>query len=304
MVFANQSINIDPVVLIFILILAFLSIVINFKIINFEQINIEEQIYLLLNFFGFFILYNAFANIMNNVEYGLGFTLILISEAFFWSSLKFILTREKVRKYDDLISYINTSLVGLIYLFFIIFLLFLNKFSISEASIYILATLLLISIFKNIYGIFTNANNFNFIQLHIYSYIFLFFSIVLSMNAIEKSFLFSITSYLIGLYSANEISNITNSKFNINIFKFWIFFIFLGAFILMLVTSKITPLLPLGSIGLLIAFTLVKINQKSFDENTQGILLLSIIFCSFILYVLTGKIFLIEQLGVIVNSIK
>lgn len=173
----------------------------------------------------------------------------------------------------------------------------------DESNIYILSTLLLISIFKNIYGIITSPSFFNYLQLHIYSYIFLVFSIILTMDSIGKPLFFSFFSYLIGLYSANEISKFkTFEKFNITIFMVWLSIIFIGAFISMYLTSKIAPLIPLGSIGLVIAWTLGKIKKENLDDETQGFMLLGIIIFSFILYyILTGKVFIIDQLFEIIK---
>lgn len=98
----NQANSINPIELIIVLILAIFSIFIVYKIINFKNIDSEQQIYFILIFFGFFILYIAFSKIITNVEYGLGFFLILLSEAFFWYSLSLLLAI--LRKMDNTIQ--------------------------------------------------------------------------------------------------------------------------------------------------------------------------------------------------------
>lgn len=290
----NQANFVTTNELLIILVLSILSILIILMWIKFPKIESDEQIYILLNFFGFFILYIAFTKIINNVEYGFGFSFILVSEACFWASLKYMQAKEET---TPLISYINTSLVGLVYLFFIPVLFFLNNSIINENDIYILATLLLISVFKTLYGIYTDPNDIHFYQLHIYGYIFLIISVFLSMNSIGKALLFNITGYLIGLFSANQISNNNQNKFNINTFKIWLFILIISGIVLSIITSKLSPIIPIGVVVLLIAGTLTKMKQNFFDEERQPYIFISIIVISFILYyVMTGSLFLIDQL--------
>lgn len=292
----NQVNLINKYELIFILILSILSVILISKIIDFSMTDLDEQIYLLLNFVGFFVLYFAFSVMMQKVEYGFGFSLIAISEGFFWASLRYM----QGRKDTPSISFVNTSLVGATYLLFTILLLILSDFTINETNTYILATFLLISVFKTLYGIYVEAIDIHFIQLHIYSYIFLVISLFLSANSIAKSFLFNWTGYLIALYSANEISKDSRTNFNIQTFKLWFVLLFVSVFISILITSKIAPLLLLGPIGLLIAWTLVKIRQNWFENSVHPVqvwIIIGIIIFSFILYyALTNKIFLIDQL--------
>lgn len=254
------------------------------------------EVYFILVGFGFLMLYLAFSLIKDNIGYGYIFTLILISEALFWSSLKFMQAKDPN---GSLFNYINTSLVGLVYLIFIILLLVLNSFKINENDIYIISTLLLISIFKTLFGIFLSKSEYHFIQLHIYSYIFLFMSIILSPNLL-MSILFNFTGYLIALFSANELSE-TYEDFSKKIFTLWILIIIVGLIVSLFYIQNLTPILPLSSAIVIVAATLVKIRQNSFNEY-RGILYCGIIGICFILYyVLTGTIFILSQLYEIVK---
>lgn len=282
--------------LIFILIWSILSIILVNHILRLDKYESKKNTYLLLNFLGFFILYFSFYLILENVAYGVAFSLIFTSEAFFWASLKFVESERYSRHYEN-ISFINTSLIGGIYLIATFMILFANDFSINESNAYIFTTLLLISVFKTLYGIIIKPHYTHYIQLHIYGYIFLFISLFLVSNSAIKSFFFNITGFLITLYSANEISEIKQSQFNRSTFTIWLLIIFVSVFFSMFLTLKIAPIFSLVSIGLIIATTLVKIEKNEYDTETQSIIGLLIIISSFILYYLmTHTLFILDQI--------
>jgi hypothetical protein len=194
----THAFSLEPIDVILVLLLAFLSTGAITKIIgkdeSFENKSVKDT-YLTLNFFAFLFVFFAFTIFLKEVEYSIGIIFLLVGESLFWHSLKF--SRNKGEDfysteyhYNSIISYVNTSLISLLYLLFIFIVLIESNFSINESNANIFGTLLLIAVFKTLYGINIDQTVAQFIQLHVYSYLFIFIAIMLTTASwITSSFL-------------------------------------------------------------------------------------------------------------------
>ena len=280
----------------------------------------KKKIFLLINFFGFFTLYFAFSLFLKYSEYYVGITLIIICETIFWCALSYtgkpITTndgKKNIYYYDPYVSLINTSLIGVVYLLFIFLFSIQNNFSFDGINEQIFGTLLLISTFKTLSGKFFNISEllidktaFQFIQLHIYGYIFVAISIFLYAESFYESFIFKLTGSLLVIYSANEISLAhKNSKFSIATLAILLIIIFIISIISAFITATPAPLVPLFIFAPLMIGAIVIFNKNSYAEKMQMYIFTGVIICCFVLYyILTGEIFMVtEYINVVLASI-
>ncbi|KGK98715.1 hypothetical protein LI82_07675 [Methanococcoides methylutens] len=294
--------NIDMVI---ILLLSLSLLALNYYLLNKKSCFEEDShkfAYYILNFVGFCVLFLALLGFFKDPEFNTGYTFILFSEGLFWYSLRLSRKEEiqssygdKEYTYNSLISYMHTSLVGSLYMFFAIGTYIINNFTISENSILIFSTMLLISVIKVFYGIYMDDKgdvHYHFWQLHIYAYIFVIISVFLSATTFLLSLLFSLNGYLLGTFSANEISQNGNKKFHNLTFSALILFLAISGFYLMINNSSYSPLLPLLPVALLMARTLVQFKEKDYsDESQDTVWGLSIITCVILYLALTWNVF-------------
>lgn len=294
-----------------ILSLSLLLIALNYYILNkdshFDD-GTHKITYFTMNFIGFSTLFLSFVCFFKNPESTQCYAIILFCEAIFWYSLRLSRKEQKpsnqyktIYKYDSLVSYVNTSLVGSLYMLFVIIIYILNDFSINESNIILFGTLLLISVFKTLYGVYIGEMHYHFLQLHIYSYIFIIIAVFLSTTTILSSLLFNLNGYLLGSYSANEISQNKNNNFYSITFTVLLLILFFSGFCLILLTSSFNPLLPLFPVALLMARTLVQFKENEYSSDSQlEIRNYSMAACSILYVVLTGEVYY----ALIINAFK
>ena len=274
------------------------------KILNKEEYFEDKSVkdtYLTINFFGFFFLYFALIIFFKEIGSTTGFPFILLCEALFWYSLRY--SRKKEEKfpsikyhYNPKVSFVNTSLISIIYLLFVSIILIKSNFSINENNANIFGTLLLISVFNTLYGVHIEDNIAQYVQLNIYSYLFIVIAIILTTTSWITSSFFNLTGYFLCFYSANEISKNINGKFYISTFRLMTIILFLSGIFLSVMTSTFLPIITFSAIALLSVATLVKLKDKSYNKDTQQNLFNVIIICCFILYyLLTEEIFLVSN---------
>ncbi|WP_340818098.1 hypothetical protein [Methanolobus sp. WCC4] len=300
----TQTFSLDPIDSIIVLVLAILSTGLNVKLLNKEECFEGQYIkdtYYTINFFGFLFLFFAFMVFLKESGYVIGLFFVLICEALFWQSLRFSRRKEETSysvnyHYNQKISFVNTSLVSALYFLFIIIMVISSNFSIAETNVNIFGTLLLISVFKSLYGVFTGETYVQFAQLHIYSYLFIFLAMIISSTSGITSLSFNVTGYFLALYSANEIARYKNN-FYIFTFRTMAIILFFTGFFLSNLTSTYMPLITFSAIALVIIGTLVRLREQNYDKDRQSILFYTVIGSCFILYyLLTGEIFLLSDI--------
>lgn len=281
-----------------VLLLAMVAIIINYLYLskkfefnnNSDKCVSDEYVYYGLNFIALFLVFFAmlllYKSPINLSVYGI----IVAAEVFFWYSLDYVDDSYPDSCSESIICYINSSLVGFLYLLFVLLLYIKNDVLITNDIAIAFSTLLLFSIVKVLYGTYKCKNKKNFTQLHIYSYLFISLSVLLStvysITNVILSLLFNLIGYLLSLYSAKEISQLDNRKHYSNYVFIVVILIFVSMLVLIFYTLELYPLFSFLPILALSVRSLVTFKKSKYDEDTQNLYLIGIALFCIILYVI------------------